>query len=303
MACRSEPLHQLRNRPLSWVAQACGYRRDPRDPNRWKRPGSILSITGTQFYDHRGGTGGGGAIDLVMHARGCGFRDAVAWLQQVSLGEHQPRPAVVTHTGSQLPHDTEGTTDHHTTPWSGFQRVDRKWPRVRHYLRTERRLDPELLDQCYQQHLLGADARGNAVFITRDAMGTAVGAEVHGTLPGCPFRGMSRGSRKARGGFWLARPETGSTLLVESAIDALSVCALREATPFQYIISTAGVTPTLPLWIRELVPPPSIWCGYDADGAGDQAARHLITSHPAIRRLRPRDAKDWNACLQARYHR
>ena len=44
------------------------------------------------------------------------------------------------------------------------------------------------------------------------------------------------------------------SLLVESAIDALSVCALREATPFQYIISTAGVTPTLPLWIRELVP-------------------------------------------------
>ncbi len=302
MSCLFEQITHLRGMPLSQVAAACGYRRDPGDQNRWKRPGSVLSITGTQFYDHLGGKGGGGAIDLVMHARGCGFGDALVWLKKLSSGEQKPCPSVVTTNGSKLPHDNEVKTDHRDTPAPVPQLVARHWPRVRGYLGVERRLGPELLDQCYQQQLLGADARGNAVFMTRDAKGTPVGAEVHGTIPGRPFRGMSLGSRKAHGGFWLRGQETGPTLLVESAIDALSVFVLKECSHFQYIISTAGVATTLPPWISDLVPPESIWCGYDADLAGDQAARLLLKSHPEIRRLRPRGAKDWNACLQILQH-
>ena len=55
-----------RSLALDRVAIALGYRRDATDKARWKRPGSVLSITGEKFFDHQAGTGGGGAISLVM---------------------------------------------------------------------------------------------------------------------------------------------------------------------------------------------------------------------------------------------
>ena len=70
----------LRALPLGEVAAALGYRRDPRDRARWKRDGSVLSITGERFFDHLRGIGGGGAIDLAIHARQRGFRDALRFL-------------------------------------------------------------------------------------------------------------------------------------------------------------------------------------------------------------------------------
>ena len=74
-----------RSLPLDRVATALGYRRDVTDKARWKRPGSVLSINGEKFFDHLAGTGGGGAISLVMHAHGGGLRDAVAFLSERGL--------------------------------------------------------------------------------------------------------------------------------------------------------------------------------------------------------------------------
>ena len=53
------------------------YRRDPADRARFKREGSIISINGATFFDHLRGTGGGGAIGLVIHATGCRFPEAL----------------------------------------------------------------------------------------------------------------------------------------------------------------------------------------------------------------------------------
>ena len=75
-----DPLATCRNIPLDRVAAALGYRRDPADRARFKRDGSVISINGARFFDHLSGTGGGGAIDLVIHATGCRFRDALHFL-------------------------------------------------------------------------------------------------------------------------------------------------------------------------------------------------------------------------------
>ena len=72
---------RVRDVPLEALAVELGYRQDPRNPARWKLPGSALSITGTRFFDHCRGGGGGGAIDLVMHARACRFGEAVEFLE------------------------------------------------------------------------------------------------------------------------------------------------------------------------------------------------------------------------------
>ena len=61
----------LRGYPLEDVVRRLGYRRDPTDAARWRRPGSVVSINGFMFYQHLRGEGGGGAIDLVIHACQC----------------------------------------------------------------------------------------------------------------------------------------------------------------------------------------------------------------------------------------
>ena len=190
-----QQINQLRGMPLSLVAEACGYQRDPGDQNRWRRSGSVLSITGSQFYDHLKGTGGGGAIDLVIHVRGCGFGEALAWLEQVSCKACQPAVPPCSKTvksdGRCAPLAPS------KTPVPDLQLVPRSWPRVwtylvgerhlapelvawcnRKHLVGERHLAPELVAWCNRKHLVGADQRGNAVFITRDAKAVPVGAEV-----------------------------------------------------------------------------------------------------------------------------
>lgn len=165
-----------RSIPLPAVAAELGYRKDPADSARWKRPGSALSISGARFFDHLAGRGGGGAIDLVIHAEGCGFLQALRRLE--GLAPRGPR-------GGDGPSDFL---------------EDRAWAQVRRYLLRSRALDPRLIERCRRIGILGADARANAVFACRGRDGGKTGAELVGTRPGRPFKAMAPGSRKAEGG-------------------------------------------------------------------------------------------------------
>ena len=98
---------------------------------------------------------------------------------------------------------------------------------------------------------------------------------------GRTFKGLAPGSRKVRGGFWLppARAAPQAVLLVESALDALSVrqCPPPGLPAATLIASTAGVTATWPPWLEPWSALPPL-CGYDADPTGDRAA----TAEPRI---------------------
>ena len=76
-----DPLATWRNLPLDRVAAALGYRQDPADRARFRREGSVISINGEKFFDHLRATGGGGAIDLVIHATGWRFPEALRFLE------------------------------------------------------------------------------------------------------------------------------------------------------------------------------------------------------------------------------
>ena len=284
--------NHVRDVPLAKLAVQLGYRPDPRNPARWKRPGSVLSITGDKFFDHHRDHGGGGAIDLVMHVRGCRFQAAVEFLERHA---GLPRPAPVP-----------------TSPNAPDRRnrlrlpapAERLWDPVRDFLTTARGLDPALLERCRQDGILYADSRRNAVFVCRDRHQHPVGAELVGTRPapdGRSFKGMAPGSRKARGGFWLpANPDDLDVLLlVESAVDALSALRLLAPSlpPDTLLASTAGIATTLPRWLQAFRAP-RILCAYDADPAGDQAADALRRNAPHCSRLRPVGAKDWNDLLR-----
>lgn len=281
-----DPLASCRNIPLDRVAAALGYRKDPADRARFKREGSVISINGEKFFDHLRGTGGGGAIDLVIHATGCRFPEALRFLGghegQRKAAALQPTPRRL-----RLPRPSP-----------------RAWPRTRDALVRQRALRADVLEACHSRGFLYADKRLNAVFVCRSASGNPTGAEILGTAPqadGKRFRGMAPGSRKARGGFWLHcdRNHPAVVILTESAVDALSARSLRvEGTRENgaVVASTAGIASAVPTWIEDWKPK-RIICAYDADSAGDGAAERLAANDPRVIRLRPGGAKDWNEIL------
>ncbi len=86
---------QVRDGSLEPLAVQLGYRQDPANPARWKRPGSVLSIRGSQFFDHRPGRGGGGGIDLVMQVRFAIRNQALKnGSRQIMLAQLLPRQAL-----------------------------------------------------------------------------------------------------------------------------------------------------------------------------------------------------------------
>ena len=280
------PLTSYRNIPLDRVAAALGYRKDPADRARFRREGSVISINGEKFFDHLRGTGGGGAIDLVIHATGCRLPEALRF-----LGGHEGRGRATT-----IPAAPRRLRLPRPTP--------RAWPRVRDALVRQRAIGADVLEACHGRGLLYADGRLNAVFVCRNASGHTTGAEILGTAPqasGKRFKGMAPGSRKARGGFWLHcdRNRPAVVILTESVVDALSARSLRvEGTRENgaVVASTAGIASSVPIWIEDWKPK-RIICAYDADSAGDGAAERLAANDPRVIRLRPGGAKDWNEIL------
>ena len=287
----------VRSLPLEGVAARLGYRQDVADPTRWMQEGSVLSLTGAKFYDHYRQCGGGGAIDLVMQARGCGFRAAVDFLSLIVAPSRVPP-------GSN---DRGGSAQRQPSTLQLPLRSDASWPRVRDYLVVERGLGPALVASCHRHGLVYADDRRNAVFVCRTSSGAVTGAEIVGTVRWSRrnrmFKGMAPGSRKALGGFWMSwgsMPPV-AMLLTESAVDALSVLSLT-VTPAPLTLgfataSTAGVSTTVPRWL-DGCDLQRIYCGYDADRAGDEAAAVLCRQNGRISRVRPAvDGEDWNDLL------
>jgi hypothetical protein len=266
----------LRGVPLPEVLTRLGAVRDLRDKARWKTPRGPVSVTGMRFYNWQASAGGGGAIDLVMHLQGVDFKGAVAWLQDAfgHLVDASP------------PRDG---------PFSPPARDDSLLPRVVRYLELDRAIPHGVLAPLIDAKSVYADARANAVFLHLDARGKPVGAELRGTTH-VQWRGMARGSRKAAGYFAVGPADPDELVLCESAIDAISCSALR---PTARALSTAGACPH-PAWLGEvLATGRPVYCGFDADEAGEHAARLMIARHPAIARLRPA-THDWNDDLTSR---
>ena len=143
---------EVRARPLVEVAPLLGYRQDRTDRSRWRGEGSVISVTGAKYYDHLQGCGGVGAIDLVIHARRCTPAEAIRWLAGAPLASASagmPSP------GRFVPPPS----------------CERSWMQVRDWLTGARNLEGWCVDALRARGWVYADARGNAVFLCRDARG------------------------------------------------------------------------------------------------------------------------------------
>jgi len=281
---RRQQAEHLRGIALERVLPLCGARLDDEDKHKWHTPEGVLSVNGPKFMNWNCGTGGGGAIDLVIHLKHFDFKAAVDW-----LAEHFPGAAPM-----QVVAPTPRSTLRLPSADPG------KLQRVREYLVHQRAIVPALLEPLIQAGILYADARANAVFLLLGKENLPVGAELRGTTARS-WRGLAAGSQKDFGFFAVPVQRSPSSLnasspiiLCESAIDALSCFALY---PQSRCLSTAGARPN-PLWLKPLLDHGSqICCGFDADPTGDAMAAAMIALHPVIKRLRPA-THDWNDLLK-----
>lgn len=276
-----DELERLRRIPLNQVLPLLGATPDPHDPQRWHTAEGTLSITGQKFFNWNQTAGGGGAIDLIIHLLHLDFKPAIAHLQTIAPGHDGSAP------------NTTRTKTIFTPPAPDPDFL----PAVRNYLIAHRKLPPHLIDPLIQKKTLYADPCANAVFLMRTPARQTAGAELRGTDPARPWRGLAPASRKKEAYFSIriAPQRPRAILLCESAIDAISCLSLHPQTA---CLSTAGIPPDppwLPLLLACNIP---TYCAYDADAPGEQAAQRMIQRYPEIQRLRP-TRKDWNDQLRA----
>lgn len=269
---------RVRAFPLEPILVQSGARPDPHDPCKWHTARGVLSVRGAKFFNWHCGSGGGGAIDLVIHLHQLSFHDALGWLEQHGAPSATAPPLAGPPSALRLP-----------VPAPGRLHV------VRRYLVDQRALPHSLVDALAASGDLYADSRANAVFLLRDAHGRPVGAELRGTGP-VPWRGMAPGSRKDLGFFSFPSFPRPNVILCESAIDALSCHALH---PVLRAVSTAGARSN-PAWLIDLLSQGCrLHCGFDLDSTGQAAAQAMIVLQPSIGILPP-PLHDWNDALRAR---
>jgi len=302
---------QVRQVDLREVIERLGGVRDRQDGHVWRLDGDHINITGEKFYNHDRQRGGGGAIDLVMHATGYDFKQAVGWLRH----EHNAELAIAaaTHHGAR---QAQEIAAREARPAFVQPQEDRaRWGQVRDYLTDVRALPERLVDELHRAGTLYADGRGNAVFLRRDHDGHTTGAFLRGTAPESDYKGLAAGTRRDAGHFSHTTPATHESwgqrptlVLAESPIDALSWQAARapgglSSGPLT-VVSTDGVG-ALP-W-REIVATQQaggvVRVATDHDRAGEHLWRELSDRYPSEvtfgRLVREQPAlKDWNDDLR-----
>ena len=274
--------NNVRDKPLVDVLILAGAVRDPCDAHKWHTPNGAISVTGQQFMNWKLACGGGGAIDMVIHLLHLDFVSAVLWLV-----ERFPSKGPVLSPVKPLVEKP---------PFSPPQKNAKYLPKIIHYLHHIRKIPLNLIHQLIGSGQLYADDKVNAVFILHGKEKKVVGAELRGTSK-ARWIGLSKGSQKDLGAFYITTRTPEYIVICESAIDAISCFALH---PICTAISSAGVNPSPP-WLNYFIDRNiEIFCGFDADEAGDKAASAMLRLFPRIKRLRPAK-KDWNEVLMLHY--
>ena len=309
---------ELRAIPLTVVLTYRGAERDRSDRAKWHTERGPITVTGEKFWSWTQESGGGGAIDLVMHLADVSYRSARQWLEQ-HLGNTLATYQATESSSSPLTSTPPTSTPLNSTPLNSSGsteasrgsrsdgdrssrsplrlpvRDERRLPQVRGYLERERGLPAQVLDALIRAGKLYADTRNNAVFVLVSGRAEQpVGAELRGTGPRI-WRGVAPGTNKDAGYFWTGLKGSRQLVLCESAIDAIS-CALLF--PDRICLSTAGVRSN-PAWLSGFISRGyEIHCGFDADEPGDRMATEMQRLHASIHRLRPW-SHDWNDVLMA----
>jgi len=298
---------QLRAIPLESVIERLGGQVDRHNAHKWHVNGEHISITGERFYNHDRQQGGGGAIDLVMHATRYDYREAVAYLRDTH-GAEAAVGAATWHGARQAQREAQEIVEREERPAFRAPAPDEaRWPGVRAYLVEQRQIPAGLVDQMHGRGTVYADARSNAVFIRSDEDGQAVGASLRGTAEGSEFKGLAAGTRRDEGHFSFtvgtaemhAAPQV---YITESPIDALSRAALLLAAGDRHEMTFASTDGHGELPRRQidegLARHALVHCSFDNDAGGATLWKRVQEAYPRaeaiVRDRPPTGCKDWN---------
>jgi hypothetical protein len=303
----------VRDMDLHEVMVLLGGERDKYDKAKYDLNGLKISINGEKFYDHTADHGGGGAIDLVMHAHDCNFKTAVRWLSG--------------NAGAEIAASAATARQHREMRKIAAEPIEFIEPErsddpahvneVRKYLIDQRRIPARIVDDLidrgdvYPEAKQGKNGRTfvNAVMLMRSANGRIVGAEINGTGR-VRFKGTATGSNKEKGAFTCGPDKPERVVFVESAIDAMSYHALY---PTHKAVSCVGVAAPERIdamkerYMYELDDLSAYSCGFDNDDEGNRAADKLGLDRvkPGVDQSKGVDQhgkrpefKDWNERLQ-----
>jgi len=302
---------QVRAIPLETVIERLGGQVDRYNAAKYHLAGEHISINGERFYNHDRQQGGGGAIDLVMHATRYSYPEAVAYLRDTHGAEAAIGAA--TWRAARLAHDdAQHIIDHAERPPFRAPTPDEgRWAQVRNYLVSERQVPAALVDDLHARGTIYADHRANAVFLRQDAEGQATGASLRGTAPGSAFKGLAAGTRRDEGhfAFTVGEPrqfQAPQVYLVESPIDALSRAALllRAGERGEMVFASTDGHGELPTRQVDdgLARHALIHCGFDRDAGGDtlwaRVRERYLDAGALVRDRPPTGAKDWNDALR-----
>jgi len=305
---------QVRDVPLDQVLDRWGLERDPADRKQWRaKPDDggagarRITVKGAKWFDHAADRGGGGAIDLVAHLGGMKPGDAIGWLAREhgvdttarAIAARAMRDAQQIATAAAEAPAPELPLPPERTPSRG------RWGFVRTFLIGHRGLPAELVDAEHAAGRLWADQRGSIVWPLTDADGRRVGYEWRAARPKRQGeahvpRGVVPGSRSGAGAYDLpaADPAHHDVLVVEGALDALAARAQGAQGRILGVAGTGGGRGLLKALAARLGTAARWVLGYDADRAGDTAAREVAPDLPnPFRRRPPSGAKDWGDAL------
>lgn len=173
---------------------------------------------------------------------------------------------------------------------------------VINYLHGVRSLSAGSLARLIAEEKLSQEEKtGNAVFKIFDENGLLIGAEKVGTSANVRFKSFDKGSVDGYG-FEMVNGNLVNAYFFESAIDAVSFADLHPELDNYRLISMAGVKPSIleETMKRYGIQPQNIYICTDNDKAGNEFAEKLIKKYPAMKRITPQSAKDWNDILQGR---
>lgn len=273
---------QLRQIDLKEVMERFGALPDPADKNNWRTQCGRITVTGTKFFNHDTNSGGGGAIDLVMHLEQCDYKTAVQ-----RLASEFGTGAVLSQAVVTVKAEIEAAAAAPAPPFVPPPPVPEHWPTVRDYLHQVRKISTDVIEGLWQSGKIYADKFKNAVFVLRGA----AGVELRGTGDK-PFHGI----RGKKTGFIIRRgpPDVKNVAFVESSIDAIS---LYELGKFEgQIVATGGNAGAMAKTAADKYRADGyqVYAAFDNDKAGDAQALVLGQTE----RLRS-VLKDWNADLVA----
>ena len=177
--------------------------------------------------------------------------------------------------------------------------------RISGYLHGVRGLSAESLAKLITEGRLSQEEKtGNAVFKIFDENGLLVGAEKVGTSESMRFKSFEKGSADGYG-FEMTKGNPVNTYFFESAIDTVSFADLNPDLDNYRLVSMSGVKPSVVEMTMQRygIQSENIYICTDNDKAGNEFAKRLITQYPAMRRITPQGAKDWNDILRGRIER